>query len=185
MDYGVLPIRRVGITGSTSGIGKALAGYFHENEYGVTEFSRTNGYDLDADGTIPRIVEISDGLDIFINNSYSGFRQVELLYALWDKWKDRDRMIINISSNSGDGIKRKVHPYAIHKASLDKACEQLAYQDFPCKVVNLRPGWVNTPRVKMMVNESKLHVQDIVTIVDFVIKNKDVIHFHEMTFRAW
>lgn len=178
---------KVGITGWTSGIGRALYEHFKQVGCAVRGYSRTNRFNLEDPWTVTNIVEdtVDLYLDVFINNAYSDFRQVELLYALWEEWKDQDKMIINISSNSGDGIKNKVHSYAVHKTALDKACEQLAYQDFPCKVVNLRPGWVNTPRVASVANVIKLNIQDIVTVVDVVIKNKNVIHFHELTFRAW
>jgi short-subunit dehydrogenase involved in D-alanine esterification of teichoic acids len=134
---------KIGITGHTSGLGEAIYNILNDTE--VKGFSRNNGYDI----TTPQsIIDEIENYDIFINNAYSGFSQVNILYDLYEKWKNEDKKIINISSNSSDGIKTKSHIYAIHKSALDKASEQLHYDKGVCKVINVRPGWIDTPRVK-------------------------------------
>ena len=159
---------KIAITGHTSGIGKALFESFDD----VVGFSRSNGYDLNTD--IDKIISESLSADIFINNAYCGFRQVELLYQLFKKWKDLDKTIVNISSNSGDGIKKSPHIYAVHKASLDKMSEQLSYQNSKCKIINVRPGWVDTPRVSH-INKKKISTQEIAEIIVFLLKTKTYI----------
>ena len=159
---------KVAITGHTSGIGRELYKHFDN----VVGFSRSNGYDITKD--LDKIIEESKNADIFINNAYSGFMQTELLFKLFHLWKDQDKLIVNISSNSGDGIKPKVHPYSIHKAALDKACEQLSHQKVKCKVINIRPGWVDTPMVEV-VKATKMDPIELAELIVFLMKSRSYI----------
>ena len=87
------------ITGTRRGLGEALSKF----------------YDT---------VDTLEECDVFINCKHDGFQQVELLYEA----AELDKRIINIGSNSPDGNKSWRHPYAVQKAALDKANEQLFYQ---------------------------------------------------------
>ncbi len=126
------------ITGTRRGLGKAL-----EEKYG-------NCNSL-------------EDCDIFINCKHDGFQQVELLYQAASLGK----RIINISSNSGDGIKKTPHIYAIEKSALDNANEQLFYQGID--TTSLRFGWIDTPRVEL-VNDKKMSIAYCVGIVDWVLQ---------------
>ena len=100
--------------------------------------------------------------DVFINCKHEGFQQVELLY----KAADLNKRIINIGSNSGDGIKNKFHKYAVEKAALDKANEQLFYQGVNTTV--LRFGYFDTERVSH-VKEKKMSLDDVIEIIEWVL----------------
>ena len=126
------------ITGTRRGLGKAL-----EEKY----------------GNCKRLEEC----DIFINCKHDGFEQIKLLYEA----AKQNKKIINIGSNSGDGIKKKPHIYAIEKSALDKANEQLFYQGINTTV--LRFGYFDTPRVEL-VKESKMPIEYVVNLVDWVIQ---------------
>lgn len=128
------------ITGTRRGLGKAL-----EEKYG-------NCNSL-------------EDCDIFINCKHDGFQQVELLY----KAAELGKRVINISSNSGDGIKKNPHIYAVEKSALDKANEQLFYQGV-C-TTSVRFGWIDTPRVKdYAIDEEKMSVDYCVGIIDWVLQ---------------
>jgi NADP-dependent 3-hydroxy acid dehydrogenase YdfG len=128
----------IGVTGHTSGIGKAI----HDRFIGSIGFSKSNGYGIKFESEA--ILDALEDYHVFINNAYDGFSQVNLLYEFVQRYPDKK--IINISSNSSDGNKNKIHPYAIHKAALDKASEQLFYLGY--NVTNLKLGWVDTPRTE-------------------------------------
>lgn len=125
------------ITGTRRGLGKAL-----EEKYG-------NCNSLEE-------------CDIFINCKHNGFEQVEMLY----KAASLNKKIINIGSNSGDGIKKHRHLYAIEKSALDKANEQLFYQGVNTTV--LRLGYFDSERVSH-INEPKMSLQYVVNLVDWVL----------------
>lgn len=101
--------------------------------------------------------------DIFINCKHDGFRQVEMLY----KAAELKKRIINISSNSGDGIKNFIHPYAIQKIALDKANEQLFYNGV--NTTSIRFGYFDSERVAH-INKPKMDLDYCFSVIDWVIK---------------
>jgi NAD(P)-dependent dehydrogenase (short-subunit alcohol dehydrogenase family) len=156
---------KIAITGHTSGLGKACFDYYSNlPTFEVKGFSRTTGFNITKPRTI--ITHISNfKYDIFINNAYDGFAQVNLLYELIKKFEGK---IINISSNSSDGIKNKVWPYAVHKSALDKANQQLFHNGY--NVTNVKFGWLDTARVKH-IDEPKIDLLDAVDTIDHVVNN--------------
>jgi NADP-dependent 3-hydroxy acid dehydrogenase YdfG len=166
----------IGITGHTAGLGKALFERFSPDAVG---FSRANGYDISCQADREEIVRCSSECGVFINNAHSGFHQVDLLYAIHAAWQTQNKTIINISSNSGDGIKPFPHKYAIQKSALDKASEQLSRQG-ACRILNLRPGYINTDRVKE-IDQPKIPVEDIVDLIDTLLKLPAHMHVSNIT----
>ena len=125
------------ITGTRRGLGEALSKF----------------YDT---------VDTLEECDVFINNKHDGFQQVELLY----KAAELDKRIINIGSNSPDGNKSWRHPYAVQKAALDKANEQLYYLGVNTTIV--RFGRFDTPRVAHR-DEPKMPVSYCVGVIDWIL----------------
>jgi hypothetical protein len=100
--------------------------------------------------------------DIFINCKHDGFSQVDLLYQA----AELNKRIINIGSNSPDGIKKKPHIYAVEKAALDKANEQLFYQGVNTTIV--RFGYFDSPRVAD-IDEPKMSIEYCASIIDWIL----------------
>lgn len=126
------------VTGSRRGLGKALA-----EKYG-------NCASLEE-------------CDIFINCKHDGFSQVDLLFEA----ADLEKTIINISSNSGDGNKTFIHKYAIEKAALDKANDQLFY--LGVKTTNVRFGFFDSPSVEQY-NFKKMSIDYCVSVIDWILQ---------------
>jgi NADP-dependent 3-hydroxy acid dehydrogenase YdfG len=155
---------KIAVTGHTSGIGKAIAERFTAEGHTVTGFSRATGHDL-TDPNMPfKIAGEAAGHDVFVNSAYSrqvGFAQTTLLYAVRDIWQSNpSKTIINVSSVASDGIALKREIYCIHKAALDKACEQLSRVSY-CRVINIKPGYVDTPMIEKFPDVSKMPPEDI------------------------
>lgn len=144
---------KIAITGHTRGLGAAIV---RQLSYGhnVLGFSKSNGFDITLIDDRKRIIKDADDCHVFINNAHSGYAQVELLYDLWDVWKDRDKLIVNIGSNTTDGIKSHPHKYVAEKIALEKANEQLANLNKSCKVSIYRFGWIGTERIMNNYNPS-------------------------------
>lgn len=129
---------KVAITGHTSGLGKALFERFAVSCH-VEGFSRSNGYDIRR---FNEIVSAAYDCDIFINNAYDRYSQIDLLYAVYDKWKDQDKKIINIGSLASVGIRDSIKHYSIHKKALHEAHEQVAFQRNSCKSYIFNIGYI-------------------------------------------
>jgi len=126
------------ITGTRRGLGKAL-----EQEY-------NNCSTLEE-------------CDVFINCKHDGFNQVYMLY----KAANLNKRIINISSNSGDGIKKEPHLYAVEKNALDKANEQLYYQGV--NTTSVRFGWFDSERVAD-VKDKKMSLEYCISVIDWILQ---------------
>lgn len=109
-------------------------------------------------------VESLEECDVFINCKHDGFSQVEMLYKAYDL----NKTVINISSNSGDGFKKWKHVYAVEKAALDKANEQLFYLGM--NTTTLRFGWLDTERVAD-ISDNKMSLQSVLDTIEWVLLN--------------
>lgn len=128
-------------------------------KYYITGTRRGLGYALkEKYGNCENIEEC----DIFINCKHNGFEQIDLLY----KAAELNKKIVNIGSNSPDGIKKRPHKYAIEKAALDKANEQLFYQGVNTTVI--RFGYFDSPRVEH-IEEKKMSIDYCISVIDWVL----------------
>lgn len=164
---------KIVITGTTSGLGLSCKNYFHN--YNVIELNRPQ-YDLDKNLND----FVFDNFDVYINNAYSNWAQVDLLYRLFEKNKDRDCKIINIGSVCADKTYDKVYPYAIHKLALDAACNQLQQIDSRCRIIHLKLGRMQTPMTIHRLGP-KLDTMQISQQIDYIIKMDNSIVIKELT----
>lgn len=158
---------KTAITGHTSGLGLALAEAFPDS----IGFSRSNGYDLNLHSTRMKMYGEIDGCDVFINNAPINWNQTALLYELWEKWKNRDKIIVNIGSDAADYTQNIARPYNVQKKSLQDACLQLQHASQPCKVVLIRPSYIDTPRVSH-INASKMDPKELAQFIKEVVEQK-------------
>lgn len=165
------------ITGHTSGIGKALFDNFSLEYHPVKGLSRSNGHDLEKDLDS----FISNDFQVYINNAYSGFRQTELLYKLFEQNRDRKCLIINIGSVSADGNKDDINEYAVHKASLEKACTQLQLIDSKCKIIHVKLGRTKTPMTEHRSNFPRIEPEYIADTVKWIISQPEQILIKNIT----
>ena len=167
---------KISITGHTSGLGQALFNHWSNAGHDLIGFSLSNGFNIDTD-----IEKISEGeFDIFINNAYSKYQQVELLYKLYEKNKNRKCTIINIGSASSDGNVDRIKPYAIEKLALEKACLQLQFNSSVCKVLLIKPGRMETPMVAHT-NSKKIDLSYMASTIDWLIAQPENIAIRSIT----
>lgn len=153
------------ITGHSKGIGRVLF-----DNLDAIGFSRSNGYDITDRWDRRIIMEEAADCDVFINNAFTEHFQTTLLYEMFEYWKGRDKLIINIGSDTTCGIKKKPQQYTAAKASLDKASEQLSHLNDRCKVVNVKFGYVNTKRIIRDINPSEfIPIEKIPSIIESVV----------------
>ena len=120
---------KIGITGHSKGLGKALFESL-AIEHDVVGFSRTNGYDIKSPFDRKKIVKESKDLDVFVNLVHNYFHQTDMLYEMHKSWTDQNKFIINISSivvgQKDFGLRNyQMLEYKVHKTAVENMIEVL------------------------------------------------------------
>ena len=173
----------VAITGHTKGIGKAIVDKL-KNEYKILGFSRSTGYNVVKPDDTIRVFEESKHCDIFINNAFCRYSQIDLFTLFFKAWKnDASKTIININSKTRLGPLKT--SYKDVKCDLhNKWLSVLHNTDRKCKIINLSPGFVDTDMIKdMSVPESiVLQPEECAEFVKWVITIPKHIEVGELSF---
>ena len=145
-------MRKVGITGHTSGVGKEIYDHCMFRGFDVTGYSRATGFNMvynEGDEIINDILR--KDLDVVFNNAWYPRIQSKIMKVLHEQWKDREgKYIINTGSASIYQPNLTGELYEYDKRELrDYAIE--AAQGWParnkCKVSTVSLGWTNTALV--------------------------------------
>lgn len=114
---------KIAITGGTSSVGKSLVKAYESRGHEVINISRSLGYNFEDKDSIIATIE---SCDVFVNCLYLKDLQIELLDALWEKWKDTSKEIINISTcNTLPGFQSKDQEY--HRQKIMLECKHWLY----------------------------------------------------------
>jgi NAD(P)-dependent dehydrogenase (short-subunit alcohol dehydrogenase family) len=169
-------MKKVIVTGHTSGIGSALFNYFSKNNT-VIGVSKSTGFDITSAKDRLEIVSLSVDADIFINNAYNNFddSQLNMLIEITESWKNTDKLIINVSSR----YTHNDHLYCTSKLKLDNFCKEFEYKN--PYILNIKPGLVDTPRV-VDSTDIKMSVNNVVSVIEFALNNKTEFKIHSITF---
>lgn len=141
---------KIAITGHKRGIGKAFAEQLESRGHTIVGISRSDGENIRRTAHTASIIE---PCDMFINNAISFYAQTELLFEVWHRWQDTDKIIWNISTKvceqnkdeQIDGLTmRESMQYRNTKMSLELAHYQLLQQPSNVKMELIRPGCVKT-----------------------------------------
>ena len=185
--------KTIAITGTTRGIGKAISDLLEEEGYNIISLNRSAGFNLELpwDELEHKLYPVIKYADIFINNVHHEFIQVNILQHIFSNWKNQDdKTIINLSSTGGDkkadakGIWAK---YQLQKIALDEACKQLEGMG-KCKVVNVRPGWVNTNAlegIQKPIGITILQPIKIAEIISYIINQPSEVHIKNISIEPW
>ena len=163
---------KIALTGHSKGIGAAVYKDLVDKNYEVFGYSRSNGWDIkDTNRVASEIINY----DCFINNAHSfqhGWAQTELLRKVWLTWKgDPSKIIITIGSYGTEITQGRDDPYAIYKHALDQTVKQLRATAVNPHMVNIRPSWVDVPRVAEF-NYPKINPQSAADVINFILENR-------------
>lgn len=174
------------ITGANHGLGLELAKHFRG--INVSRSDDGNGIQADITQDVERIAQASLDYDVFINNAFDGpagepwanFAQVNILIAVYKKWKEAGKTghIINIGSV---GEKTIVAPepeferYRIPKAALSHTSKQCT-QAFKQNIVNFKTSLLTIDRVDLPHIRERaswtgngVDPQDIIRSIEFIL----------------
>lgn len=168
---------KIGLTGHTKGLGKSIYDNLNKS-YNVIGFSRTNGYDIQSPN---KIIESLSDCDVFINNVYYETYQSNLLFKLFEKWKDLEKTIININSSSihqsgawnPQYVSNKKHLKDITQSLIDK------YPNKKCRVINLNLGTLDTHT--NFENFNKIESSKVSEIIEWCINQPHGIEIQQLT----
>ena len=137
---------KVAITGHTAGIGQALATQYRNRGHEIVGISRREGHNIRV---IPKICDLIEPCDIFINNAQAGFAQTELLFEMSKRWTRTQKHIVVISTMMTQdpvsvlpGI--AMTEYRVQKVTLEHAVQQLRHARLGVRYTIVRPGNIAT-----------------------------------------
>ena len=137
---------KIAITGGTAGIGQALGNEYEAHGHEVLRLSRRTGHNIRV---IPKIANLIEPCDMFINNAQAGYAQTELLFEMAQRWQGSKKQIVVISTMM---TQLPVSPlpgldmdaYRIQKVSLEEAVRQINYRRTGVNITIVRPGNIAT-----------------------------------------
>ena len=141
---------KIAITGHKRGIGQQFAEQLRDKGHEIVGISRSDGENIRRTVHTASLIE---PCDMFINNAISFYAQTELLFEVWHRWQDTNKIIWNISTKvceedrdeQIDGLTmRESMQYRNTKMSLELAHYQLLQQLSNVKMELIRPGSVKT-----------------------------------------
>ena len=144
---------KIFITGNSRGIGLSVSKKLQTVGYNVVGGSRENGYDIEK--TYDYVIESIMNCDVFINNAYVHKYQTKLLKDVFDLWKYKDKLIINIGSCASDmkiDNRDRLKQYPSNKIEQDDFIKTINVdyclngykENVKCKVTNVKMGYVLT-----------------------------------------
>jgi NADP-dependent 3-hydroxy acid dehydrogenase YdfG len=168
----------VAITGHSKGIGKSVYNKFLSEGHVVKGFSRSNGYDISSRQI--DIIEETETCDVFINNAWHPTGQTELLMLMLEKWKDKNKLIINIGTK---GIffptKLPKNTYQDAKIQQQEIIKNAMKFGFP-KIMNFMSGIVDTETGSLFSSPQKLNPDDVADLIYLTVMLKDKISIQQM-----
>lgn len=158
---------KIGITGTTSGIGNALKNKLLDH---VLSFDREDGDIHNCELVYEKLKDC----DCFINNAYDDKVQVRLLNMFFKKWKDSTKKIISIGSASSSyppsGTPNK--KYQQNKIHLKNTHRSIVSSNNACKSFLINFGLVDT-KMTVGIEKEKLSVDQAIDKILYVL-NSDV-----------
>jgi len=135
---------KIAITGHSAGIGKALTKIYSEQGHEIIGLSRRNGNNIRV---VPKIADIIEPCDMFINNAQQGFAQTELLFEVWRRWQGQEKIIVNISTQMTEeklAPSANLDEYLVQKKTLEMAHGYLLERGNSPRQLLVKPGAVAT-----------------------------------------
>lgn len=137
---------KIAITGGTAGIGQALADIYESQGHEVLRLSRRTGHNIRS---VPKIANVIESCELFINNAQAGYGQTELLFEMANRWQHTGKQIMVISTmmtqdptSALPGL--DMDHYRVQKVALEEAVSQLRNRRLGIDITIVRPGYIAT-----------------------------------------
>lgn len=137
-------MKKVFITGNTSGIGLALSELMISQGYKVRGGSTRTGWDVSDENNYHQVYEC----DILVNNAYHRTGQLNLLRKTYQEWQGQEKTIVNVGSAMKDLTKDRPLDkmnYNMTKKAVEIFSFWISDNDRVCRSMMYNPGFVDTP----------------------------------------
>lgn len=137
---------KIAITGHTSGIGQALAAEYTDRGHKIVGISRREGHNI---RNTPKICDMIEPCDMFVNNAQAGYAQTELLFEMAQRWSGTGKRIMIISTiMTQDPVSvlpgLNMDHYRVQKVALEEAVRQIRHRHVGIRMTTVRPGNIAT-----------------------------------------
>ncbi len=163
-------MKKIAITGHTHGLGKILFESYQKNQYEVYGASRSNGFDFTIPNNVKKFLEDIEKYDILINNAPGQF-QSDIFQGIYNKWKDKPKVILNVGSRTTQFSVSKAMQYGAEKAHLDFLTRSAQHfgSEYPY-VLLIRPGFFSGQR-SLDKAGPKVNPKHVAEVIKFMIDN--------------
>ena len=138
-------IKKIAITGHTSGLGKSFFDLLTQQGHQVNGFSRSNGHDIRDYSVVSKIIKEIQDFDLFINNAKPDYVQSQIVYRLSRDWHGT---VLSIGSkvviNPPEWTDTFLLEYVTQKTALAHA-HQMLEKISKCKLILIHPDHINDP----------------------------------------
>jgi NADP-dependent 3-hydroxy acid dehydrogenase YdfG len=166
---------KIAITGHSAGIGQALAKLYTDCGDEVIGLSKRDGNNI---RNTPKIADLIEPCDVFVNNAQAGFAQTELLFEMVARWQGTKKHIIVISTMmTQDPLSvlpgLDMDQYRVQKLALEESVKQIRNRKLDIKITIVRPGNIATSPDKTVPPAADVTVwaQTLFEILNLVKKN--------------
>jgi NADP-dependent 3-hydroxy acid dehydrogenase YdfG len=137
---------KIAITGHSAGIGQALAREYEMDGHEIVGISKRDGNNI---RNTPKICDLIEPCDVFVNNAQAGYAQTELMFEMAKRWSGTKKHIIVISTMmTQDPISPlpglDMDHYRVQKIALEEAVRQIRHRRLGIKITLVRPGNIAT-----------------------------------------
>lgn len=137
---------RIAITGHTAGIGQALSKQYSQLGHEIVGISRREGNNI---RNVPKICDMIEPCDMFVNNAQAGYAQTELLFEMAQRWRSTQKHIMVISTMmTQDPVSvvpgLDMDHYRVQKVALEEAVKQIRSRGIGINLTIVRPGNIAT-----------------------------------------
>jgi len=137
---------KIAITGHTSGLGLSFYNHATVCNDSLIGFSKSTGFDITDSRSRQDIVKMSSNCDVFINNAYDKYGQIDLLYDMYDQWHGKNKLIVTVGSYASNAAEWRLKPclYSTVKKALDVTTYQLtnSHNRGDCKLMIFKPTYL-------------------------------------------
>lgn len=105
----------------------------------------STGHDISDEIERSAVLGYVDDFDVIVIADFKGIGQAELIIDLFKIYQEEKKTIIVLNSCSQDSFRNSNEQYGerqMYKSAVDYACDNLSRKGKPCKLINLRLGYI-------------------------------------------